>query len=76
MTGREALEFLQTLDDEELECDLEIKIDYRRLSKHSFLWAAGIAVDCNGIYVCDENGAELFEEGMVNGDRVSWEVEQ
>lgn len=76
MTGRQMIDFLQTLDDEELEADVEIKLDYSKLSKHSFLWLAGIGVDCNGIYICDEGGADLFDEHRTNGDKSSWEVER
>lgn len=75
MTGREMIDFLQTLDDEELEADVEIKLDYSKLSNNSFLWLAGVAVDCNGIYLCDEGGADLFDEHRANGDKSSWEVE-
>ena len=75
MTGRELLEFLQTLDEEELEADVEIKLDYKRLTRKSFLWVAGVACDCNGIYICDEGGIEIFEEHMLREDKVSWEVD-
>lgn len=76
MTGREMIDFLQTLDDEELEADVEIKLDYRYISKNSYVWVAGIGADCNGIYVCDEGGADLFDEHRVDGDKSSWEVER
>ena len=75
MTGIELIEFLQTLDEDELECDVEIKIDYKRLTRNSFLWVAGAACDCNGIYICDEGGLEEFEKHMLREDKVSWEVE-
>lgn len=76
MTGREMIDFLQTLDDEELEADVEIKLDYRHISKNSYVWVAGIGADCNGVYICDEGGADLFDEHRTNGDKSSWEVER
>lgn len=76
MTGRDLMEYLGTLDDEELEADVEIKLDYSKLSKSSFVWLAGVAVDCNGIYLCDEGGSYLFDKHRTYGDKSSWEVEE
>ena len=75
MTGREMLEFLQSLDDEELEADVEIKADYQNLRRGSYLWAVSIGYDCNGIYVMDEESTDRFKERMCFGDKCS-EVEE
>lgn len=59
MTGREVLTFLQSLSEEAIELDVEVKIE----GVDDYVWIKGIAQDCNGIYLCDDYKAdEMYED--------------
>lgn len=77
MTGREMLAFLQSLDDADLDMDIEIDAEKPK-EKHAYsnVFAEGMACDCNGIYILDERGVRNYNDKMVIGDKVSWEVEE
>ena len=73
MTGREMLDFLNTLDAEEIEADVEIKINKENIRRR-YIWAVSVGYDCNGIYVMDADSTDRFKEEMCFGDKCS-EVE-
>lgn len=63
MTAKELSEFLQTLSDEDLDMDVEIVSSSKR--NHVFL--EGVSVDCNGVYLLDDNATKEASEALVSG---------
>ena len=71
MTARQMLEFLKTLDEDELECEVEIRADWRSLKLKRFgVVVDTMGADMNGVYVMDSKATEDFEAHMGWGDKI------
>jgi len=67
MTARELLNFLQTLDDKDLNMDVEMQLETNHAGSIN-CFVEGIGIDCNGFYMMDEYYTKLFGIEMENGD--------
>ena len=64
MTGKQILEFLQKLSENELKMDVEIR------DGDKYWWVMGVGIDCNGIYVMDDETTALFVSNSLKGDKL------